>query len=218
MAFKFNNATRQAPQQPRYATLGRSSLLSIILFSIINMISLPLSGSHFLFSAYFPFYASAVGTDIYLNDGSISMLLLFSAVGLVLLTPYILCYVFSPRHAGWMIGATVMFIIESLFAVGDAVLMLAAGNSGLLADALIHLVISVMLILAAIDGVRRSRAGLPLTVLTPAELGTADTPIADTVLQNDAPAAEDATAQEPSAPTHSDAVEQERTQKDNRWE
>lgn len=220
MKFGFNNAKRQATPQTKYATLGRSSLITIVIFSIINMISLPLTNSYYLFSAYFPFYCSAIGTEFYLNDGSVAMLLLFSAVGLLLLVPYILCYAFAPRHVGWMIGATIIFCIETLFAVGDALLMLSSGSGSMIADCFIHIAVSVMLIIASVCGVRRSRAGLPLTTLTDAELPAPFAPIAEVAPQAEAPAADfsEASEEAPAPSAHSDAVEQERAQRDTRWE
>ncbi len=228
---KSNNTARPQAPQTKYATLGRSSLLSIIIFSIINMISMPLANSHFLFSSYFPFYCTVLGVSF----ESTALLLLFSALGLVLLTPYILCYVFSSRHVGWMIGATVLFAIESLFAVGDALLMLATGVPSMLMDGIFHIVISVMLIMASVNGVRRSREGLPLVTLTDAELEAANTPAsfappATAAEQTDANVTEAVTAdavpsdaaqaqaQEIPTPVHSEAVEKEREQQDKRWE
>lgn len=212
MSAKFTSYTAAKPAT-KYATLGRSSLLSIVLFSVINLVSVPLGGGYFVFSSYFSLYASAIGTMLYeTNDNNLAFVLIFSGIALVLLLPYLLCYIFSAKHVGWMIAATVLFGIETVLSLGDMLISLAGGDVSMLLDGALHVLVMGMLIVALRDGILRTRRGVSL--VDPLD-GVVDPATAEPTNGDEMPTA---FPEETQTTAHSDAVERERKQNTGKWE
>lgn len=97
----------------RYRT-ARVDLLLLIILTVVN-IALLLGGAEtiMLFSAFMPYCVVAIafynGPSWFLQGS-----LIFAAV---LLAAYLLCWIFSKRHYGWMIGALVLFAVDTLAVV-----------------------------------------------------------------------------------------------------
>ena len=99
---------------------ARTSLLILIIFSAVNLFSLTFGGFYFLFSSYITQIFAILGYEAaYLND-TVGVAL-FIALGLVSVLPYVLCYIFSKKKIGWMIGALVLFSIDTLILAYDIV-------------------------------------------------------------------------------------------------
>jgi hypothetical protein len=96
---------------------------------------------------------------------------------------------------------------------------LPQGDMSFLMDGVFHVIILVMLIVACVDGARRRRLGLSL--IDPMDgVASEDVPpqpIADPTTEQPGESAPAAEASEPTA-AHSEAVEQELSQRDRKWE
>lgn len=102
---------------------ARSSLLSMMLFTVINT-ALAAMGSYtyFVFSDYMAYYAAMFGRAFYEESGGqILFLVIGCAVAALVLLPYLLCWIFSGKRRGWLIAALVMFTIDTVLVVGDAI-------------------------------------------------------------------------------------------------
>ncbi len=106
------------------------NLLLMIAFTAVNII-LTIAGSslYFLFSASIPYFISVLGVmyggqmpeEFYAEAGIPQSEILggtYFAVmlilALVLLTVYVLCFVFSKKHVGWLIAALALFSIDTI--------------------------------------------------------------------------------------------------------
>lgn len=120
-----------AVAQQRYS-VARHNLLLMIALTVVNLILLAFnSGVMMLFSATVPYYAVLVGI-VSENGAVLTVCICLTAV---ILATYILCWVMSKKHYGWMIAALVMFILDTLVLVG--LYLLLQELSGVM-DALIH--------------------------------------------------------------------------------
>lgn len=124
----------------------RYSLLLILVFSFINLFS-PLAGFYMLFSAYIPQLLAEYGAYFYVNEGILLLYIIFVVIAILLLVPYLLCWIFSKKHVGWMIGALVFFSIDTLFFAVDFVSLLMIGEISYVLDLLFHIYALVSLIL-----------------------------------------------------------------------
>lgn len=134
---------------------ARVDLLIVIIFTIFNIAMIfAESETVMLFSAAIPFYAVALAYSAQLAYGGLMWLvqgsLILAAVVLVL---YVLCWYLSKKHYGWLIGAAVLFGLDTL-----AVLFLYGAIWGeLLAgamDILLHGLLMYYLIQGAVSGYR----------------------------------------------------------------
>jgi len=123
---------------------GRGSLLVILLLTVLNLIMLVVdSGTYFLFSASVPYYLTMICKGIDNNfiegpwpvNGTCTIVAL--VVSAVILVLYLLCWLLSKKHSGWIIAAMVMFIVDTVALVAVSFLLLEnpAGN---IMDILIH--------------------------------------------------------------------------------
>ena len=133
----FTAQTSTTPQGDVFASQyhgARANLLIALIFTVINCVLAVVGGStYFLFSCSFP-YAMA-------SDGAFWTGLMYSAeeyaeYGLteadmmpiwylyIMLVPavisvvvYLLCWIFSKKRVGWLIAATVLFVLDTLFLI-----------------------------------------------------------------------------------------------------
>ncbi|MBE5921988.1 MAG: hypothetical protein E7269_04455 [Lachnospiraceae bacterium] len=128
-----NNMTRLGIAQQKYAT-ARINLLLVIIFSIINMIMLTTgSGYMLLFSATVPYLIVSVGIVF----GGMTILSGCIITALVICFIYFLCWLFSKKSVGWMIGALVMFILDTFVMIG--MYLLAGEIAAGIVDILFHI-------------------------------------------------------------------------------
>ena len=117
---KFNtNAPAAAPTTPRQLTemkykRSRYNLLLVAIVSVINLFSLALSQTYFLFSAQIPSFF--VELFMYTEEGEIAPfadLIIPIVLGVILTIPYLLCFFFSKKRPGWMVAALVFFVFAA---------------------------------------------------------------------------------------------------------
>ncbi len=133
------NLSPREQLQQKYKS-ARGNLLLIIILTVINVIML-LAGSEsmLLFSISVPFYAVVFG---YFMEGT-AMLITGCVIAAVMLTVYLLCWIFSKKRTGWMITALVLFIVDT---VVMALMYLGAGEMSGIMDVLIHALVLYYLI------------------------------------------------------------------------
>ncbi len=113
-------------------SVARGNLLLMIILTVINIILAAVgSDTMLLFSATVPYYVATIGI--------LSEIGILAGTGLgiaaVILIIYLLCWIFSKKHYGWMIAALVLFILDTLAMIG--IYMLYGDASGVL-DIVIH--------------------------------------------------------------------------------
>lgn len=131
---------------------ARGSLLTIVLLSVINVFSMIFSGSYFLFSAYLPQLFIYMGLDLAAESGDSLFLIVAGVFAVIVVVPYLLCWIFSKKHVGWMIGALCMFSLDSVLFLFDFVAFLQAGDFTMIIDLLIRVWAIVSLILGVKHG------------------------------------------------------------------
>ncbi len=136
--------------QQKYNT-ARINLLLMIGFTVLNVI-LFIAGADImmLFSATVPYYAMIFGI---LSENPI-FLVFCIVIAVVSVLAYLLCWIFSKKHYGWMIGALVLFILDTLAMAG---LFLAVGEVSGIMDALMHIWILYYLITGVSSGAKLAK-------------------------------------------------------------
>ena len=138
---KFNtNAPAAAPTTPRAETemkykRSRANLLLVIIASVVNLFTLALNGSYFLFSASIP--AIPVELAMPMSEEEVVVFSDFIVpiiIGIILTVPYLLCWIFSKKRAGWMIPALVFFSFDCLYLL----LLATLDPTAVLFDILFH--------------------------------------------------------------------------------
>ena len=95
----------------RRAEAGTNNLLLMLAFTAINLILLALNSDYFfLFSATVPYYALAFGLYGELTVGYV--------LAAVIMGLYLLCWLGSKRHPGWLVAAFVLMILDTLCLMG----------------------------------------------------------------------------------------------------
>lgn len=113
--------------------IARSNLLLMIILTVVNIVLLAVGAdTMLLFSATVPYYVAAFG--IFSEIGQ--LIAAGIAIAAVILALYLLCWIFSKKHYGWMVAALVLFILDSIAMVG--LYIWAEDFSGIL-DLLIHI-------------------------------------------------------------------------------
>ena len=115
MKFNTNNPP-VVPTTPRQVTeakykRSRANLLLVIIASVINLFTLALNNSYFLFSASLP----SIPLEVIMMDfpeATFADLLIPIVIGIVLTLPYLICWIFSKKRPGWMVVALVFFLVD----------------------------------------------------------------------------------------------------------
>ena len=123
-------STREMIQQ-KYKT-ARNNLLLMLILTVINII-LYLVGSDtmMLFSATVPYFGVIIGSV----SGSQIFFIFCACIAVAILILYLLCWILSKDHYGWMIVALVLFIIDTLAMIG---MYLGMGEISGILDVVIH--------------------------------------------------------------------------------
>ena len=153
MKFKAN-VQNTAPMSPREEVemkykRSRANLLLVTIVSVVNLFTLALNGSYFLFSASIP--AIPVELAMPMTEEEVVVFSDFIVpiiIGIILTVPYLLCWVFSKKRAGWMIPALVFFSFDCLY-----ILMLTLIEpTAFIIDILFHAWVMFYLITGVING------------------------------------------------------------------
>ena len=146
-----NNAVNN--EEMKY-TRARHSLLLVVILSIVNMFSLVFADTYYLFSSYITLSITANGGYMYLESGDAVLLIGTIALGIISLVPYLLCWIFSKKKVGWLIAALVLFALDTLLLLIDAVSMLEAT---FILDLVIHILVVVELVIAVKYGLKKKK-------------------------------------------------------------
>ncbi len=136
--------------EQKYAS-ARGNLLLMLVLTVINII-LFVCGSYtmLLFSATIPYYLVIFGI-VSENVTFLTVCAFFAAVTIIL---YLLCWIFSKKHYGWLIGALVMFIIDT---IAMALMYVGIGEISGILDVLIHIWVLYYLISGVNNGVKLAK-------------------------------------------------------------
>lgn len=179
-----NNNMMQIQRETKYKS-ARTSLLLVLVFSAINVFSIALADTYFLFSSYFSFTLSAIGSTLYAETGSMVLFVVFALLALVSLVPYLLCYIFSKNRPGWMIAALVLFSVDTLLLLLDFAARLLIGDLSVIIDVLFHIYAIVCLAIAVKHGLAAKKTPAPEAAPTAplitanGEVAAADAVVAD---------------------------------------
>jgi len=137
----------------RYSS-ARSNLMLMMVFTLVNTVLAALKGDiYFLFSCYAAHMSAVLGREFYDLTGSVPYLLIGLGVALLVLLPYLVCWIQSKKRRGWLIAALVLFAIDTVMLAVDA---LAMAQASFIMDLVFHIWLLVSLFL----GVRAGKAAL----------------------------------------------------------
>ena len=123
--------------QEQLLSRSRGYLLTVIIFTIINLVLLVLEqGTYFLFSASVPYYLTVLSQ---MMDGAAlgqntTMALVISAV---ILVGYFLCWLLSAKKPVWLTVGMCIFILDTVALIYVALKLMESPLNGIV-DLLIH--------------------------------------------------------------------------------
>ncbi len=136
---------------------ARASLLTILIFSVVNIFSIAFSDTYFLFSAFLPQILVSVGIELQLEFGDQIYLIVSMVIALVSVIPYFICWLFSKKRVGWMIAALVMFSLDSVLFLGLFVTLLLAGDFSFVIDLLFRIWALASIIMGVVYGMKAKK-------------------------------------------------------------
>ena len=123
--------TRRKFAQLKYE-IARKNLLLMLIFTIVNLVMLGLEANvMLLFSATIPYVAGVFAIS---TGGTLFSSICIGIAGLSMVA-FLLCWTFSKKHYGWMIGALVLFVLDTLAMIGMYIL---TGDFSGIIDAAAH--------------------------------------------------------------------------------
>ena len=143
---------------------ARSNLLMMLILTTLNIVLfISGSGTMFLFSATVPYLLAIWGTMFWEAEPLVAIFFVIAAVILVL---YLLCWVFSKKHFGWMIGALVLFVLDIAFMAG---MYLESPELFSVLDAICHVWVLYYLIMGVSSGVKLKKLPADEPIVVEAE-------------------------------------------------
>ncbi len=131
---------------------ARANLLFMIILSAVDILLIALQiPFYFPFSSSFSYFSVTQGLGMYLQTGAIGYLLVCAALSVVILLPYLLAWIFSKKHVGWMIAALALFSLDTLFLI---VTMILFPTFSSIVDILLHAWVLYELIVGVVFGLR----------------------------------------------------------------
>lgn len=144
MGFFNKQATPQTPVM-KYNT-ARSNLLLVVAFTAINLVLQVIeSDMYFVFSASIPLFLTVVGGELAILMETEAPYITSIVAAVAIIGIYLLCYFLSKKARGWMIGALVLFSLDSLF-------LLLNFSADAVIDLLFHAWVLYYLILGVVNG------------------------------------------------------------------
>lgn len=133
---------------------ARNSLLLMMIMTVINTVLAAVgSYTYFVFSDYLSYYLALFGRVYFEELGEPLYLIIGCVAAAIVLLPYLLCWIFSKKRRGWLIAALVLFIIDTLLLVSDAI---AYMDVSYILDIAFH----IWLIVELIIGIRAGKAAI----------------------------------------------------------
>ena len=134
--------------QERKYTTARMNLLFVVIITALNVfLALIQSGTYLLFAATGPMILADFGVFLFTESGNLTFLAIFGIVAAVATIPYLLCWLFSKKHVGWMIGALIYFSLDCIF-------LLMFLDVSIILDLLFHGWVMYYLILGVVSGIK----------------------------------------------------------------
>lgn len=154
---------------------ARSNLLTVLIFSVINIPLILFSGGYFLFSLsitqLLTFTINEVRADPECADILLPMILIYAIPMAIILGLYFVCWLCSKKRAGWLTVAAVLFGLDCLLLGFSLFLNLSAGAFDLFSiiDVAYHVWVMISLIkgAAAAAKLKRMPAEEPITPIVP---------------------------------------------------
>lgn len=152
---------------------SRGNLLLVVIFTVVNVLFAASGSSYFfLFSAFIPYMSMLFGLSLtghtdYGNEALVGDWFLYACIAFaaVIILAYLLFFLFSKKHYGWLIPALVFFVLDSVFFVFFS---LSAGfDFGMIIDFFFHGWILFSLIMGIVNGVKLKK--MPADAPIPAE-------------------------------------------------
>lgn len=159
---------------------ARGNLLLVVIFTVVNaFMAFMGSSSYFLFSAYLPYYSVIfglvltgrmdVGQEYQLDE---KYLVYFVGFAVLVLGLYLLFWLFSKKHYGWLIPALVFFVLDTIFLLRDS---FGGGfDFSMLMDVVFHAWVLLSLSLGIINGVKLKKLAEAETAAAPIETTAED--------------------------------------------
>ncbi len=163
-----NNSPIPSANNIRYKN-ARMSLLLIVILSAANLFSTVLAQVYFLFSAYLPQLMITIGYLLSEEYGETAYIWVAGIIGLIFIIPYLLCWIFSKKHVGWMVGALVFFSLDSLIFLVDLISLLGQGDFSMIIDLVIRIWALVSLILGVKYGFQMKKEEQAAAIPTAAQ-------------------------------------------------
>ncbi len=142
----------------QYAS-SRTNLLIMIALTVISCVTLLTGDVYFMFSAYLPIMCTNL-IELFVMERATSYMpqvidILIAAmvvVAVVSLIVYLLCWIFSKKHVGWLIAALVFFAIDSVVLLLD---MVGVGfSTDMILDVLFHAYVMYYLVSGVVAGIK----------------------------------------------------------------
>ncbi len=113
--------------------VARSNLLLMIILTAVNVV-LAAFGSEtmLLFSATVPYFVAVFGFVSEIGALAVAGVV----IAAVILAVYLVCWIFSKKHYGWMIAALVLFVIDTLAMI---LIYITVGDFSGILDIVIHI-------------------------------------------------------------------------------
>ena len=137
---------RQALEH-KYAS-ARVNLLFMVIITTLNVfLTLIQAGVYLLFAAFGPMLITDIGMVSYEETKDVTYIIICGAIALASIVPYLVCWLFSKKHVGWMIGALVYFSMDSL-------LLLLFFDVSLILNIVFHVWVLYYLIIGVVSGIK----------------------------------------------------------------
>ncbi len=166
---------------------GRNNIILLIILTLVNIaLALFASGSYFLFSAQIPYFIFLVG----LIAGGYSafsevgaeffpeIIIVTSGIAAFILLLYLLCFIFAGKNRyGWIIGALVMYVFDTIFSV---CISLPDFDASVIIDIALHAAILISLVKSIVAAVKLNKLDSEATLSDAAPITEAPSVAADT--------------------------------------
>ncbi|MBO5313620.1 MAG: hypothetical protein J6B29_06610 [Clostridia bacterium] len=131
---------------------ARGSLLAVVVLSLVNLFAIIFADVYFLFSSYITQIFAFMGWEEYVVTGELTSAIIYIVLGIISVVPYLLCYFLSKKSIGWMIGATVLFTLDTVLFLVDFIPYVIAGNMDGIIDLVFHAYALISLIACVVYG------------------------------------------------------------------
>ena len=137
--------------QSKYAS-ARVNLRLMIVLTLVNIVLLFTEANMMmLFSATIPYFLVALGIELSFETGLPLFTIVTCVIAAITLLVYLLCWIFSKRRYAWMLIATILFGIDTLFLL---FLVIDTGEISSILDIVFHGLVMYYLIMGVVYGKR----------------------------------------------------------------